>query len=540
MTFLPIVERELRVAGRRHATYSFRLWIALAAIILGVLFYGANTGAPKHILARRIFDGLAALALFYCLIAGRRATADCLSEEKREGTLGLLFLTDLKGYDVVLGKLFATSLNGFFCLLAIFPVLAVPLLMGGITNGEFWRMVLVLLDTILLSLAIGVFASALSWNARRATGANFLLLLLFMALPAAIGGMITYFYRGTKVLAPLFFSCPVYTFYLSSAAAYKWEPEHFWFSLAVIHILTWLLVAWASWLAPGSWQDRAANAKGLRRQVRWQAWAYGAPPRRRALRRQLLSVNAFYWLAARAWFKPVGVWLGLAFVACWWLYMLWAVHFSWLDESFCLTTAFFLNVLFKLWIGVESCQRLADDHKNGALELLLTTSLTVRQIVGGQLLALRRQFLGPISVAIVVELILVIATAQHSFGNGGVDLTFGIGGLVLLTADLAALIGLAMCQALTARTPNRASVSTFFRLLILPTVVFGALSLLVLYVTINEPNRPGWNFYVVLWLGLGIAADLIFGLPAWWQLKTSFRKLAVSRFAPQATSQEST
>jgi hypothetical protein len=59
-------------------------------------------------------------------------TADCISSEKREGTLGLLFLTDLKGYSVILGKMLATSLNSFYALTAIFPVLAIPLLLGGI------------------------------------------------------------------------------------------------------------------------------------------------------------------------------------------------------------------------------------------------------------------------------------------------------------------------------------------------------------------------------------------------------------------------
>ena len=35
-------------------------------------------------------------------LCAMRNTADSLSAEKREGTLGLLFLTDLRGYDVVL------------------------------------------------------------------------------------------------------------------------------------------------------------------------------------------------------------------------------------------------------------------------------------------------------------------------------------------------------------------------------------------------------------------------------------------------------
>ena len=76
------------------------------------------------------------------LLAGIFTTADCLSEEKREGTLGLLFLTDLKGYDIVLGKIVAASVNWFFGLLALFPVLALSLLMGGVAPGEFWRKIL--------------------------------------------------------------------------------------------------------------------------------------------------------------------------------------------------------------------------------------------------------------------------------------------------------------------------------------------------------------------------------------------------------------
>ena len=181
MTFLPIVERELRVAARRHSTFWVRLVLALAAIGIGFFLYLAHAQMPAPTLGKEIFGGLGALALAYCLASGRRSTADCLSEEKREGTLGLLFLTDLKGYDVVLGKLAATSVSAFYGLLAVLPVMAIPLLMGGVTNGEFWRTVVVLVNTFLFSLTIGVFASVLSRDARQAMGLNLL-------LPAGPGG----------------------------------------------------------------------------------------------------------------------------------------------------------------------------------------------------------------------------------------------------------------------------------------------------------------------------------------------------------------
>jgi len=186
MTFLPIVDRELRVTARRPGIYRLRLAVALTAMFLAGIIFVVNLGAPQHQLGRHLFEGLSVFSIIYCLFSGRISTADCLSEEKREGTLGLLFLTDLKGYDVVLGKLAATSVSAFYGLLAALPVLAVPLLLGGITNAEFWRVALVLVNTFLLSLAIGIFGSALSRDARRAMAANLAWGLLLMAVLPAV------------------------------------------------------------------------------------------------------------------------------------------------------------------------------------------------------------------------------------------------------------------------------------------------------------------------------------------------------------------
>jgi len=81
------------------------------------------------------------LTLAATIVSGLFLTADCLSEEKREGTLGFLFLTDLRGYDVVFGKLVATSLRGFYAMLAALPVMGVTLVLGGITGEQFWKTV---------------------------------------------------------------------------------------------------------------------------------------------------------------------------------------------------------------------------------------------------------------------------------------------------------------------------------------------------------------------------------------------------------------
>src|SRR5205814_4596709 len=99
MTFLPIVARELRVGSRRRATYWIRSGAALAVIVVATWFFLMAHEMAPHEMAQVLFGILTGSSVLFAVLSGLRLTADCLSEEKREGTLGLLFLTDLKGYD---------------------------------------------------------------------------------------------------------------------------------------------------------------------------------------------------------------------------------------------------------------------------------------------------------------------------------------------------------------------------------------------------------------------------------------------------------
>ena len=179
------------VSARQPITYRLRFLTGLSFCSLWLLAsFGARHQAPAAA-AREQFEMLSGIALGLCLVAGVFLTADSLSTEKREGTLGLLFLTDLHGYDVMLGKLAATSLQSGYALLAMLPVLALPLLIGGVTSGEFWRMVLVLLAALFFSLATGVAMSAVSREARKAMAATAGVLLFFTAVLPALGNLLS-------------------------------------------------------------------------------------------------------------------------------------------------------------------------------------------------------------------------------------------------------------------------------------------------------------------------------------------------------------
>src|SRR5437879_5172222 len=77
----------------------------------------------------------------------------------------------------------ASSLNSFYALLAIFPPLALPILLGGVTGAEFWRLVLMLVSTLFFSLCAGIFVSAISREERNALGSTLGILLAVTLLP---------------------------------------------------------------------------------------------------------------------------------------------------------------------------------------------------------------------------------------------------------------------------------------------------------------------------------------------------------------------
>ena len=187
MTLLPIVERELRAMSRRPTTHWMRCGTALAVLAFGILVYASNHRNNPDSLGKDIFQVTSCVAFALAALSGLFLTADSLSGEKRDGTIGLLFLTDLRGFDVVLGKLAATSCNAVFSLVGALPIIGVTLLIGGVSLGEFIRASAVLLTTMLLSLSVGLLVSAVGRNFREV-----ILLAFILMFSITVGPLILY------------------------------------------------------------------------------------------------------------------------------------------------------------------------------------------------------------------------------------------------------------------------------------------------------------------------------------------------------------
>lgn len=134
MTVFPVIARELRASARQPFTYYLRVLGVSVLLVAGVLF-GMQRGFQPGF-GRQLFGALHGALFGAIWLLVPMLTADCISRERREGTLGLLFLTPLRGTDIVVAKGLAHGLRAVTLGIAVIPVLTIPFLLGGVSWAE--------------------------------------------------------------------------------------------------------------------------------------------------------------------------------------------------------------------------------------------------------------------------------------------------------------------------------------------------------------------------------------------------------------------
>ena len=480
MTFLPIVERELRLASRRKSTFVIRCTAALLALALAG-FASLFAAMISRSGGKYVFNWLSCYVFIVALLGGVFLAADCLSKERREGTLGFLFLTDLKGYDVVLGKFMAISLNAFYGLLAVFPILGLSLLAGGVTGREFGRMSLALINTLFFSVAAAVWVSSRSLSTYRATATAICLLIGLIA--AAQIARVCMTFVPAAFASPLFYlsiPSPAEPFLLAGEAAYFHQARAFWLSLGVSHLLGWTFLGVTSWRLPHLIEP--VEGTGFWRRLLSGELLAGKLQRRRAL----LEINPVLWLMDDSRQLRWMVW-GLAIAGgvvaltfgrqgpmatalnTYIIYMAGPLRFLLRDKTW--PFYFLLRVLF----AIQACRFFSEARRTGSLELLCATPLTIQAIVRGQWLALRQIFLWPVIIFIAAQIGALLGADQPSMTGLLLDYYFrflGVGWQIgKAVADFFAVGWFGMWLALTSKKAEMAAGRTILYVLILPALV---------------------------------------------------------------------
>lgn len=460
MTFLPIVERELRVAARRKSTFRFRSLAAGSALLIGgfyALVFSSSRGAPGVFL----FQALSWILFTLCLVAGVFLGADSISEERREGTLGFLFLTDLKGYDVVLGKLIGVSLNAFYSLFAAIPVLALPIMMGGVTGGEYWRMMLALVNALFFAFAVAIFVSARCTESEKSLGRTSGLLFVFVILLPCLNASMNHLPRLVALACEI---SPCFPIYLARSAFYIRAADRYWTSIGISQLVSWGLVLWTCLSV--SRTVTAGNVNG------GAGFLDQQPLLRRIVRklsrrdRRLLTRNPITWLLDSPLPRRALMCFALIFVGG----LMAVAAFGNGDAALIGGGMFgYITILLtKPLVAAQACRLFANSRRDGTFELLRCTPLSNRQFLQAQWSTLIRMF-GPPALIILVGYVIVFFTVGS--GRDGGALLYIVYFALKAVTGFYAVGWFGTWMSLTTRTPMRAIGLTVVFTVVLPMVL---------------------------------------------------------------------
>lgn len=463
---LPIAQRELLAAARDRRVYTGRIRFGLVEVVAALILLWSNSGTRSS--PGRAFWFMAGVALLFCLLDGLRKAAESISQEQREGTLGLLFLSGLGGSGIVFGKFAAILVRSANGLIAFVPILAVALLFGGITGGEFWRTILVLVATLFASGAICLSVSAVTTK-NSVVWAVIILFVLCIA-PLAVGaGLAALRVRGGEFAYGF---SPLFLFKAGSDAGYSFTPERFWIGLIELGAASLACLSFASWVLPRTWQKERVRVRTQRIQS----------PRSRRRRAALLEENPFLWLT----YEPrrsrsFNILIGLLFCS--------AAGFDivavLLDSSGdtvrkvapAVTFAIIGLILLALSVhlAIQSATGIAELRQNQMLDLLLLTPFNVAEINAGHWLALQRVIKEPLYMVLVLALFALFLGRIIPFGAPAVLIGYFVLQIVLGYFVLG-WIGLWMGLQ---STPGAAAFKTIMIGLVLPYVLFCIPSVLI-------------------------------------------------------------
>ncbi len=427
MNVLPVIVRELRAGARQRATYWLRvLGAAFVVLVFAVVMLDDQSNPAT--LGAKLFTRLhtAIFIVIWLLVPGM--TADCLAREKREGTLGLLFLTPLTPAGIVVGKSLVHLLKAMTLWLAAVPIMTLPLLLGGLTWLDICTAFVLEFCAVILALSAGIFASARSkvWG-RALVSAQLVSLGLavlfgwFLSLATAfqIVAPVRNFHwqelLSVRFLAgmPLILTTgllpgnwnELFTGF-PPAASQMWLVvlgETLLFCLLIFGSVIWL----AARQVRRSWQDGPASAR-----KRWLFRTFTVPvlwrDRLRRNSRRALDRNPIAWLHQCSWSARLTKWgwcLGFVLVECVPL-NLWSDNASpatWWEVQTYLMLALSLGLTF------VAAGSFIKEKENGVLELLLVSPLPLHKLIYGRVLGLWEQFLPS-------ALVIALASVMTQFG----------------------------------------------------------------------------------------------------------------------------
>ncbi len=436
MVCLPLIERELRVAVRKQRPARGRLKVAALAAGGSMLFLLFGALASDHGAGRGL-EKLLCLAGLCFVLQAPALTAGVLAGERRNQTLGLLFLSGLGAVEVFASKFLSSALIAFTNLLAIFPMLALPFLIGRVSYDLFLAIICGLPTLMLFVLAVSLLASVLTRDDGTAVILANVLGALLCVLAPAIYLAESHFSPGAKPSLWWLRLSPAYGPYLAwggfNSGFRAVERAEFWQNLPLKVGWSALALSAAAFALKRIWREQEAEEGSGGWRGRWREFLHGGRESRQRLGRSWLGENPFVWLAGRDRQPAMLGWLVVGGIVLAWL-LCWAVwRAEWPSVPNFIITAALLNSVLAWLTRHTAAQEIGRGRWDGSFELLLTTALSPDDIVHGTLKALRWHFRELANFVLSLNVLMMIAGLMARRWNTGALFVYSCIWLILLT-----------------------------------------------------------------------------------------------------------
>lgn len=189
-----LMERSLRMDARDRLTHVLRLAALLCGY--GAMWAAAESanwfGAP----GLRFFLMLVTLNGLLIAAGGIGYFASTITEEKEEGTLGLMLMTGLNPLGILLGKFSSRLAQAGMLVLLQIPFTLLAITLGGVTLSQVAAALAALLSLLFLTANLALLTSVLSRNSRQAAFRMTLVCVGYCLAAAALHELHMYFVRN--------------------------------------------------------------------------------------------------------------------------------------------------------------------------------------------------------------------------------------------------------------------------------------------------------------------------------------------------------
>jgi ABC-type Na+ efflux pump permease subunit len=189
----PIFTRELVTVPRRGGHHPARVALVGLIGILGITTWQATVGFSRDASLGEtasfgvlLFQIVCFVQLLLTLFFAALSAASAVAQEKDRRTFVLLLLTDMRDYEIVVGKMLGALLPILIQLLVVAPVLSLLLLLGGIDPEQVFQAVLVLLASAVAAGSLGGLVALWREKTYQALALSVLFLVLYICLTQAI------------------------------------------------------------------------------------------------------------------------------------------------------------------------------------------------------------------------------------------------------------------------------------------------------------------------------------------------------------------